>query len=190
MTWYFVLIPAAATAVVIRIDSVLIGPYWTFMEVVPGMGGTDVDWWYSRPTLRWAVTRRYAYLVLLGAFLSIIDADLATTDAAVIGVVTAGLLLWPLLFHGLPLGVAKSDWQLIPLYLGVIVSFAAAPVVGVLAVEYVEEQSDGDVPGWLKDQVFEVLFWPLVLFIGTAFFLGSYKSLRNRKREREEEGYE
>lgn len=188
MAWYLVLIPAALAAVIIRVDSVYVGPYWTFTEVVPGMG-TDVDWWYAQPRLRWAIVRRYSYAALPGAFLSVYDHQLATADVALVGVVLAGLLLWPLLFHGLPIGVAPRDWQLVPLYIGVVASFTAAPVVGSLLVDYVQEQSGGDVVGWLKDETFDIIFWPLLLLVGSALFRGSYSSLRERNRRREEAEY-
>lgn len=189
MPWYQLVLPAALTALVIRLDAVWIGPYWTFMEVVPGMGGTDVEWWYERPTLRWAIARRYLYVVLLGVALAFVDDELTIWDAALVGAFVAGLLLWPIVFHGLPYGIAPSDWQLIPLYLGVVMSFTGAGATGWLAIEYIREQSGGDVGKWITDKAGETaLFW-LIGIAGYAFFRGSLSSLREKKRKREEGSY-
>jgi hypothetical protein len=191
MSWYAVLIPAAFTALAVRLDAVWIGPYWSFMELVPGMGGVDVDFWYEQSQRRWAIVRRYAYVALVpGVGVTVVVDGSTAWDAALVGAVTAGLILWPLLFYGLPLGVMRSDWQLAPLYTGVVISFVAAAATGSMMVDYVREQSRGDVVGWLQEQYVEAIFWPAIWAVAVAVFVGAYRSLRLKKRERDERGYE
>jgi hypothetical protein len=184
--WYVLLAPPVVGALAIRFDAVFIGPYWTFMEVLPGMGSVDADQWYERPTLRFAIARRYLYGIGVGVIAAIWYSDLGIDGAAVVGLVLAGLLLWPIVFHGLPFGILRRDWQLIPLYLSVIASFVAASVVGDLTVSYVRAQSAGDALGWFRDHLLETVFWGGLGFAANAVFGGSMRSLREKKRQREE----
>ena len=186
LPWYAVLIPAAVTALVIRADARLIGPYWTFLELIPGLEGVDADFWYERPTLWFAIIRRYAYVASAGAVMAIVRDEWSVDDAALLGAAVVGLLLWPIVFHGLPYGVLRRDWQLIPLYIGVVASFVSASVVGRLAVDYVNAQADGHPLDWVKENAAEAIFWAVVGATGTAFFRGSYQSLREKKRDREQ----
>jgi hypothetical protein len=128
MLWYELLVPAVLTALAIRLDSVLIGPYWAFAELVAGMGSIDAEWWYEQRTLRFGVVRRLLYVVAMGAALSALDEELRSVDLGIVGVTTAALLLWPIIFHGLPHGVFKSDWQLLPTYGGLVIAFGSLAI--------------------------------------------------------------
>jgi hypothetical protein len=188
--WYEVILPAVGADIAIRLDSVVIGPYWAFSEVIAGMGGTDVDFWYSKQTVRWSLFRRFFYLALMGAALDLYYGGVSAGDVALIAAVAAGLLLWPMVFHGLPLGVAKSDWQLIPLYVSVIGGFVASALVGQYAIDFIREQSGGDVAGLARDEAVKWAISFVLVFAFTAFYSGSSSSLRKRKRRREAQRYE
>jgi hypothetical protein len=177
-------LPAVLTALAIRADAVLIGPYWTFTAIVPGLEGVDADMWYERPALRNAIIRRYAYVALASAAMSALFAEWGTWHAGVLGGAIAGLLLWPIVFHGLPYGVLRRDWQLAPLYLGVVLSFLSAAIVGELMWGYVDAQANGDPVRWLRDHALEGLFWAAMTLMGTAFFRGALGSLRTKSRAR------
>jgi hypothetical protein len=190
MEWYEVLLPAVAVNLAIRLDSLVIGPYWAFSEVIAGMGGTDVDFWYSKQTVRFSIFRRFFYVAAMGAALDLYYGGVSGRDAALIGAISAGLLLWPIVFHGLPLGVAKNDWQLIPLYVSVIGGFISSALFGQYAVDFIREQSGGDLVGWARDEALKWAISFILVLAFTAFFQGSYSSLRERKRRREARGYE
>jgi hypothetical protein len=180
--WYAILVPAAVTALVIRADAVLVGPYWTFLDLFPEIEAPDS--WYERPALRFAIVRRYGYVTLAGAGMTLLREDWSLADAGLLGSVIAGLLLWPLAFHGLPYGIFRSDWQLVPWYVGVATSFVAASVLGRLGIAYVEAQADGDPLDWLADHGLEAVFWTAVGVLATAFSRGSFESLREKRRTR------
>ena len=190
MEWYEVLLPAVAADIAIRLDSVVIGPYWAFSEVIAGMGGTDVDLWYPKQTVRWSLFRRFFYLAAMGAAVDLYYGGVSGWDVALIAGVAAGLLFWPMVFHGLPLGVARSDWQLIPLYASVVGGFVASALFGQYAIDFIREQSGGDVAGWARDEAVKWAISFVLVFAFTAFFNGSNSSLRKRKRRREARGYE
>lgn len=187
LSWPAVWLPAALTALVIRADAKLIGPYWAFTEIIPGLEGVDTDLWYDRPALGFAIIRRYSYVGVAAAAVNIFVSPWGIAEAALTGAAIAVLLMWPLFFHGLPYGVLRRDWQLIPLYTGVVVSFVSAAVVGRLAWGYVDAQAGGEPLRWLRDHAIEGGFWSAMMVVGTAFFRGSLLSLRRNVRRRHED---
>jgi hypothetical protein len=190
LAWYEVLLPAVITALAIRIDGFLIGPYWSFSEIVAGMGGTDAEYWYAGGTRRWAAIRRFAYPLIVGAAMSIIDPKLSISGAVTIGLVTIGFLLWPIVTHGLPLGVAKSDWLLLPLYVGIVLAFGAFTALGHLAIEFGRAQGNGDLGRYATDQAADWIITTIIAIIGTAFFQGAKHRLQEKKHRRDSAGYE
>jgi hypothetical protein len=188
MPWYAILLPAAITALVIRADAVWRGPYWTFLDLIDALERDRSDpSGEDRGQLRFAVARRYAYVAVAAVVMSVLQDEWSALDSAILGAVIAGLLLWPLFFHGLPYGVLPSDWQLIPWYLGVVASFVSACVMGSIVVAYVDAQSGGESLEWLKDEALQFGFTALVLFVASAFSRGSLQSLRVRRSAREKE---
>lgn len=190
MKWYEVLLPAVLANLLIRVDGLLVGPYWAFSEIVAGMGGTDADLWYENQRVRLAVFRRFFYLGLVGAAFSLYDADASGWDVALIGFIAATLLLWPIVFHGLPLGVARTDLLLVPLYTSMLGGFAASAAFGHAAVSFAREQSEGDLGRWARDQAMEAAIMFVLSLAFSAFFIGSYTRLKEKKRKRDSRGYE
>lgn len=185
MIWYEVLVPAALCALLIRLDAKLIGPYWSFYEVVSGMGGAEADFWYTVSTIRWAIVRRFLYVVFLGAVVSIAVPTLSPGDATVLGVTTAALLLWPIVFHGLPAAVSFRDWQLYVIYGAVVAAFGASAAFGHLAVDFIRAQAGDDLAGYLRDSIMQWLVSLLIGLSGAAFFHGSLESLKRKRRARQ-----
>lgn len=190
MYWYELLIPAAVTALLIRLDGFLIGPYWALSEVVAGMGGLEEQYWYERRRISWALIRRFAYPLLLAALLATIQPDHGAMEGALYGAATAGLLLWPILFAGLPLGVLPRDWLLIPLYTGFFMGFTGAGALGAQLVNTARTLADGGLREYLGEHLFGWLLTLLMTVVGGAFFYGAKERLADRKRKREEIGYE
>lgn len=187
--WPYVVVPVILTALVIRLDAVLVGPYFSFPNLIYGWEGLDGPHWYRRETLRWAVARRFAYPAMLGVGLALFE--LTVIDSAWAGVLTAGLLLWPALFHGLPYGVARRDWQVPALYLLVVLIFGALAASGWYFVEMLRTAA-GDRE--LTDYLFELLREWFVTAVGAsimiAFFRGTFLSLRQKVWRRQGLGLE
>jgi hypothetical protein len=188
LAWPALLAPAVVTALLIRADAKIIGPYWSFTELIPGLEGVDADLWYERPALLQAIVRRYAYVALASGIVTAAESTWGVAEAALLGVAIAGLLLWPIVFHGLPYGILRRDWQLLPLYGGVVMSFISAAVVGCLGWGYIEAQADGEPWQWLRGHFADALFWSAAGIVGTAFFRGSLRSLRATSRKRTDSG--
>lgn len=190
MTWYAVLVPAVIVNVLIRLDGFLLGPYWAFSELVPGLGSTDADFWLASKRIRRAVIRRFTYPGVALFFFTLYDLELVWPEAALIGTVTACLLLWPMVFYGLPLGVARTDWLLLPLFVGVIGGFAASAVTGHYIASAIIEEAGGDWIGWLRDQIVGAAIGLIATVLFAAFFRESASRLVEKKRRREAGGYE
>lgn len=190
MAWYELLIPSALTALLIRLDSFLIGPYWALSELVAGMGGVETWLSYERGRVRWAVIRRFAYPLLLAILATILRPQYGLAQGALYGGVTAALLLWPIVFVGLPVGVLKRDWWLAPLYGGFLLAFVGGGALGAVAVNTARLLADGNLAEYASEQVFVSLATAGSMLIGAAFFNGAKSRLAERKRKRDEIGYE
>lgn len=188
LSWLEVVVPSAVTALVIRVDSLFVGPYWSVSELVSGMGSLYES--YGKTRSHWAMVRRFVYPAITGFAVGWIDADLGPSGAAVLGTVTALLLLWPIVFHGLPLGVARNDWLLVPLYLGFTLAFAASAMLGWFFIDYARAQGHGSALRYLKEQGLE---WAITAVLGAvfiAFYGGAQSRLRERASQRRDRGYE
>jgi hypothetical protein len=183
-----VLLPPVVTALLIRLDSVFVGPYWSATELVSGMGSLYES--YGRRRTGWAVTRRFAYPAIMGFVIAWMERDLSAGGAALLGGLTAFLLLWPIVFHGLPRGVSRSDWMLLPLYGGFIVAFASGAVFGFFLFEYVRAQGNGHPLEYIRDKGLDWALAAVILFIGGSFWGGAQSRIRQRKRQRDDRGYE
>lgn len=191
MLWYEFLVPAVAANLLIRLDAVTLDPYWAFSDLVSRSRGIAADPWNPPEKMRRAVFRRYLYLVLVGVGLTLYDSDISTIDVAIVGAATAGLLLWPILYHGLPLGVARSDWMLVPLYtFGVLGGFVASALFGHYATNFAYEQSNGDIVRWALDEAIKSLIWLLIVSAFAAFYFGAMGTLRKRAQRRADADFE
>lgn len=124
------LIPSVILALLIRLDSIFIGPYFSFSEIVRGMGGIEAKFWYPERRIRLGIVRRFLWPAVVGGLTAWAFPEQSLLRGAVLGIGAAGLLLWPMVFHGLPRGVAKNDWLLAPLYISVVIGFALGGFLG------------------------------------------------------------
>jgi hypothetical protein len=186
--WTWVLIPAVVAALAIRVDAKLIGPYFSFPSLVYGWEGLDGENWYEDDTRRWAVTRRLFYPFLLGVVLAL--SGLQIVDIGAAGFITAGLLLWPAVFHGLPYGVSKRDWEVPVLYALIFVLFTALAAAGWYLVQVVESAATGGVWSYMAILIRDWLVTLLIVGFLAAFFKGAFLSLRRKKQAREALGQE
>lgn len=105
-SWPWVVLPALLCALVVRLDAKLIGPYFSIGSILGATEGVFAWQWYEDNKLRNAFFRRMLYPVLLGFCLG--WTSLTQLDLASVGALTALLLLWPLVFHGIEWPVPRG----------------------------------------------------------------------------------
>ena len=172
--WPVVVLPAIITALVIRFDAKFIGPYFALSSLIGGTEGLWCDDMYTDPARRNALIRRFLYPVLLGFALAWFAPSPA--DAGTAGAITAGLLIWPIVFHGLPLSVSRRDWELPVLYLSFFFAFSLLAIGGSSLKGLLVAFSKGDIPRWLAEQALSlVMFWVLAIMCA-----GIYRGMFNR----------
>jgi len=74
---------------------------------------------------------------------------------AAAGITITGLLLWPIVIHGLPRGRLKADWMLAVVYGAVLATYIGAVMAGQLFFVLVAER---DLTSWLRDEFLQLLF--------------------------------
>lgn len=173
--WPAVVVPAVVTALLVRVDAKLVGPYFAMSELVSASDSIDARYFYQPGTLRNALLRRMSYPLLLGLVLSW-TVTMPSWEIAIVGAIAAGLLLWPVLFHGLPHGVSRRDWEVPGLYVGFVGSYAGFAAIGHLVRNLLEYVAEGDVRRWLTDQLLSAFVMSLI----TLFLLGFYRSMYRR----------
>lgn len=187
-SWPVVLLPATFTAMVIRLDAKFVGPYFALSSLISATEGPDARDFYTDPARRRALIRRFLYPVILGFILGWFVTS--SVDIAAAGAVTAGLLIWPVLFHGLPLGVSRRDWEIPVLYLSFSVSFALLAIGGSRLKVLLVAFSNGDVAGWLARQALSAtLFWVLAI-MGAGVFRLMFNRIETKTVRRGEIAYE
>jgi hypothetical protein len=188
-SWALVLLPAMATALVVRWDAKLIGPYFALSALISAMPGLDARYWYDEGPFRRAIQRRCLYPVILGSLLAWLT-DLAMTDVAVTGLLAGVLLLWPIIFQGLPWNVPTKSWHLPVLYASFLVAFASLAVGGALLYVLLVRVSDGDVADWLTSEALSLaIVWAVALLSGSVF-RAAFRRTREEAFRREELGGE
>src|SRR6478672_4226358 len=105
--WPLVIVPAATIALAVRLDAKLLGPYFSFSELIPGFGNNLI---VGDKITRAAMIRRLVYPLLIGAGISALGVSGLSLAAA--GFLGAALLLWPIIFQGLPYGISKRSKML------------------------------------------------------------------------------
>jgi hypothetical protein len=187
--WPSVVVPAVITALVVRFDAKLMGPYFALSELIGASDSTTSRHFYGSATLRAALWRRLLYALILG-FVLAWTTDLALWEVAAVGILAAGLLLWPVLFHGLPFGISRRDWELPVLYVAFVGSYAALAASGALLQRLMRYVADGDVKRWLGDQLLGALgAWIIALFL-LAIYRAAVGRLTSKAGRREEIGLE
>ena len=179
MTGYIVFALAVAAAVAIKLDAARRDPYFAYSDLVPGtaittaLGDGDV-------ATRRAVAARFAYPVLLGVVVALVVRP-EPIHAVLAGVILATLMLWPIIFHGLPRGVLRSDWLLLPLYLSIIVLYAGASLIG---QQFVLLVADGNLVDYVRDRALEIVVGAGVIAVASGLLPLTTKPRRNGGKRR------
>lgn len=160
LAWWAV-VGAFLTATLIRFDAKAVGPYFAFYELMPGTGLTQALFQGEEKPLRLAVLRRFGYGFLLGIAVAWFLGG-SVWDGALAGLLVGALLLWPLLFRGLPTWAAPARLLLV-IYIAVVAVYAAVGALGYLFVSVVAE---GDVILWVQKEGIQFLGSTLVAAFG------------------------
>lgn len=170
MTWYQFVAPAVLIALSVRMEAKLIGPYWSWLELMPMMGDEGSSTAKKR---RGALLRRLAIPGLTTFVLGIAWSDqYSFVDATIVAVSGAGLLLWPLIFAPLPWGVPLR--RLIALYSALVVGFGATGWIGRYIAEFA--LTDDGIGKFLQDNLISLIVGGVV----TAFSVGIFHSASSR----------
>lgn len=184
--WPWVVVPAIVVALTVRVDARMVGPYFAISSVIGGTEGITARMWYEEGPLRQALIRRFVYPGVAGFLLG--WTGLSTTDIVSVGLLAAGLLFWPTVFHGLPWFVPRRTWHLPALYVSFAFAFSALAGVGLTLQRLLAELSDGNIRDWFLDQFLAtVIFWVIAL-IAAAFFRKAFARTRDEAMRREDTG--
>ncbi len=168
MDWFHIVIPAFAATLVMILDARRPGGvYWAFSQLLPGVAQLPPyadssvyrDMFEGRSLFRVEIVRRFAWGLLPGVYLALVVGGSTSIDAAVAGLLTAGFVLWPVFFHGLPL-VNSRRWLLL-LYAGI-----TALLVGASALGFGIAEAFG---GALAEEVAALLFSSATILLAAAF---------------------
>lgn len=180
--WPLVIIPAAVIAIAVRLDAKLLGPYFALSELVPGFGS---DLMVSDKTTRHAMIRRLVYPFLVGAGISVFG--VSGLSLAAVGLLGAALLLWPIIFHGLPYGISKRSRLLWVLYFSLLVSYGGLSLLGGFVIELMREAGDGDIGKYVSENFRDWVITALVVTIFTAWGTGARNALTRQSLKGSEE---
>ena len=141
MTWWFLVFTSVSIALAVRILA-LFGPaYFTWLELIPYLGEDQPEHASLRSrTLRLRLA--VPFLILFTAGLAPL-APVALWEAAVAGAAGAGLLLWPMVFHGYPYGIFRWQWVLVPAYGSLVGLFAVSASLGAFTASLVTGRAEG-----------------------------------------------
>lgn len=141
MTWYEFAVPSVFIALLVRLEATFVGGYWSWIELFPDIEEESAA---TRATRRKSLWRRVAVPgVVAFAIAAVWPARFDEAACALVGLGGAALLLWPIVFHGLPWGMRTSDWQVPALYGGLLVAFAASGWLGGHIVHWSMQQEGG-----------------------------------------------
>lgn len=184
-SWLAITIPAVILALLVRLDARFIGPYFALSELVPGFEGLDAVWWYRSRVTRHALFRRIVYPALVAFVLALVDYGIA--DVLAVAGMGAGLLLWPVVFHGLPRGVSRRDWEVPAIHVLFVLSFIASGALGFYVLEVMRILGDGSASDFVIQNGVTALVWGAIVVIATSFwepFLGRLRTKRENRAER------
>lgn len=178
MLWYEALIPSVAGALLVRLDAVFLGPYWSWLQLIPDLAEQSESEAYQKR--RRALARRVAIPGAMGFVLvTTLPSVYSAVDAALIGLLTAALLLWPLVFSHPWQEVRRPRVRVAVLYSLFLLVFVSAAFLGGLVGEAARDT--GSVPGYLRDQAFSFLVATVVILFGTDAFGRRSESLRKSR---------
>lgn len=175
MTWYQFIAPAVLIALFVRLEAKLVGPYWSWLELIPLMGDEGSPTSKKR---RGALLRRLAIPGLTTFALSIVwQGEYSFVDAVIVAVSGAGLLLWPFIFAPLPWGV--STRRLVALYSALVLGFGATGWIGRYIAEFA--LTDDGIGKFLQENLISIIVGGVV----TAFSVGVFDSISSRASQSE-----
>lgn len=137
MAWFHIVIPAFAATLLMILDARRPGGvYWAFSQLLPGVAqlppyadsSVYFEMFENRSLFRVEFVRRFALGLIPGGYLALAVGGSTALDAAAAGLLTAGFVLWPVFFHGLPL-VNSRRWLLL-LYAGITAMLGGVSVLG------------------------------------------------------------
>lgn len=139
MDWYAAILPAALTAYLVRLYAVFVGPYYSWLEIVPELF-EDAD---VGKTRRKVFRRRVVtpFVVMLGASL-LFPGSFGSSSGAGVGMLAAALLLWPIVL-GQPVATYGSRIAVMLLYALLFISFAASGWLGTQAGHFIRDEHGG-----------------------------------------------
>lgn len=154
MTWYEFLGPSVAVALLVRADATLIGPYWSWLELLSYFGEDT----RSRRARLQSITRRVAVpgVVTLILF-AVWPEQYSSWDSVLIGLGGASLLLWPMVIYGLPPGMRLVDGTTLMLYGSFLLAFGASSWTGSSISSWAAEEY-GDVGEFIRAEAISILF--------------------------------
>lgn len=160
--------PTLLVACSVRAEASLLGPYWSWIELVPRLPIGHQD----EHTRRKALLRRVAIPGLFGLLLALLWPGVyGVSEGAIIGVSAAGLVLWPMVFHGRPYGVRGwTSWRLYGYFVG---AFLASGALGVGLAGVIESQ--GGPIEYIKNEGAGLL----LAFVGSLFFTRGFERVSN-----------
>ncbi len=162
MTWYQFLVPAVVIALAARLDAIMIGPYWSWVEMFPDFAdesGAEARVRRSSFERRLAIPGVICFLLVL-----FWPKQYGVDDAVIVGTAGAGLLLWPIIFHGLPPRV--SGGRLAILYGSLVGAFCASSWFGGYMAEFA--RSSGGFVRLFKESLFGILLPAILMLFFTA----------------------
>ncbi len=178
MIWYQLVVPAVVIALMARLEAIWVGPYWAWIEMFPA--GEDPQEDASiREERRSSFFRRVAIpgvvsFVLAAAW----PRTYSLTELALVGTAAACLLLWPLVFQGLPYGV--SGRRLALLYIALVGAFAASAWFGGHVASFA--YAAGGLRHFLEEQGVGMIVSAIVtLFFTTTLTRASSAAARSRR---------
>ncbi|THJ64769.1 hypothetical protein E8P82_14185 [Arthrobacter echini] len=174
--WPAVVIPSFVLALIIRIDAKLLGPYFSFSELVSGFGFNFLI--FQRST-RAALIRRLLYPILIGFICSILGVYGASLAA--VGALAAVLLIWPVVFHGLPVGVSRRALAVPLLYVSLFVSYGGLTLLGGYIAEVMRRAGEGDIWVYVQESFVNWALTALVILFFTTFGRGAQARLDRRR---------
>lgn len=160
MAWFHIVLPAFAATLLMILDARRPGgAYWAFSQLLPGVAqlppyadsSVYIEMFEDRSLFRVDFVRRFAWGLLPGGYLAIAVDGSSPADAAAAGLLTAGFVLWPVFFHGLPL-VNGRRWLLL-LYAGVVAMLVGVSVLGFAAAQVFRGAVVEQAASWLVSTV-------------------------------------
>ena len=184
MLWYQALIPAVAIAVVVRLDALFLGPYWSWLQLIPDLGeGTEPEIAKKR---RRALARRVAIPGVFGLTLqSSWPGTYTPHRTAGVAFLTAGLLLWPLVFARKGNEVRKPTWMVYALYSLLPVLFSTSGYAGGVIGSWIHE--GGGLVAFAREEGAVLLVTAVMLLFATDGTTRLANALRRRRDARARE---